>query len=161
MEKERILNIIGVIIKILIIAPALIAGLVVMGSGVNADSVEMVKKEFMDSTSFNAVMNISYITIIVAVVLVLGFFAALLVTRPLTAIRSILGIIIAGVFFFIMYTIGSPETAADLNLSGDLTAEQSVVDFTHAGIITALVAIAICAVLALLLGFILKLVRKN
>lgn len=161
MEKEKTLNIVGIIIKILIIAPALIAGLVVMGSGVNADSVELVKNEFMDSVSFNAVMNISFITIIIAVVLVLGFFGALLVTRPMTAIRSILGIIIAGIFFFIMYAIGSSETADDLNLSGDLTAEQSVVDFTHAGIITALTAIAICAVLALLLGYVLKLVRKN
>ena len=161
MEKEKTLNIIGIIIKVLIIAPALIAGLVVMGSGVNADSLEVEKIEFMSSLSFNAVMNISYITIIVAVVLVLGFFGVLLATRPMTAIRSILGIIIAAIFFFIMYAIGSPETADDLNLSGDLTAEQSVVDFTHAGVITALVAITICAVLALLLGYVLKLVRKN
>ena len=161
MGHEKKLNIIGIIIKIIIVAPALIAGLIVMGSGVNADSDKALQEAFMDSVSFSAVMNISYITIIAAVVLVIGFFISLLVTRPMQAIKSVAGIIIAAIFFFILYSIGSSDTAESLNLSGGLTAEQSVVDFTHAGIITALTAIVICAVLALGLGFVLKLVRKN
>ncbi len=161
MENEKKLNIIGIIIKVIIIAPALIAGLVVMGSGVNADSDKLVQAEFMDSVAFSAVMNISYITIIAAVVLVLGFFAALLATRPMVAIKSVLGIIIAAVFFFILYAIGTTDTSESLNLGGGLTADQGVINFTHAGIITALTAITVCAVLALGLGFVLKLVRKN
>ncbi len=161
MEHEKKLNIIGIIIKILIVAPALLAGLVVMSSGVNADSDKLLQAEFMDSFAFSAVVNISFITIIAAVVLVLGFFALLLATRPMTAIKSVLGIIIAGVFFFILYSIGASDTSESLRLGGNLTADQGTIDFTHAGIITALVAITICAVLALGLGFVLKLVRKN
>jgi len=161
MENEKKLNIIGTIIKVIIVAPALLAGLVVMGSGVNADSDKLAQAEFMDSFAFSAVMNISYITIIAAVILVLGFFGALLVSRPMVAIKSVLGIIIAAVFFFILYSIGTTDTSESLNLSGGLTAEQGVIDFTHAGIITALTAIVICAILALGLGYVLKLVRKN
>ena len=161
MEHEKKLNIIGIIIKILIVAPVLIAGIFVMSSGVNAESSEIAQKEFMESGSFNAVINISYITIIAAVVLILGFFALLLVTRPATAIRSVLGIIIAAIFFFILYGIGTSDTGESLNLGGGLTATQKAVDFTHAGIITAITAILISAILALGLGFVLKLVRKN
>ena len=161
MENEKKLNILGIIIKVIIVAPALIAGLVVMGSGVNADSDKALQDAFMDSLAFNAVMNISYITIIAAAALVIAFFVLLLATRPATAIKSILGIIAAGLFFFILYSIGSTDTSESLNLSGGITVEQSVVDFTHAGIITALVAIVISAILALGLGFVLKLVRKN
>ena len=161
MEHEKKLNIIGIVIRILIIAPALIAGLIVMGFGVNADSEEVLQAAFKDSVAFNAVMNISYITIILAATLVVLFFLVLLVKRPVTAIKSIAGIIIAAVFFFILYSIGTTDTSESLNLSGGITVDQSVVNFTHAGIITALIAILISAVLALGLGFVLKLIRKN
>ena len=157
---EKKLNVIGLIIKVLIIAPALIAGFVVMGSGVNADSEAEVKSAFMDSVSFNAVINISFITIIAAVVLVLAFFALLLATRTMDAIRSILGIILAAVVFFILYSIGTSDTSESLNLGGGLSVEQGAVDFAHAGIITALLAIVICAILALGMGYVMKLVRK-
>jgi hypothetical protein len=158
--NEKKLNLIGLIIKIVIIAPALIAGFVVMGSGVNANSDADVQAAFMDSVSFNAVINISYITIVAAVILVLAFFAVLLGTRPMDAIRSILGIILAGVVFFILYSIGTADTSESLNLGGGLSVEQGAVDFAHAGIITALLAITICGVLALFLGYVMKLVRK-
>jgi hypothetical protein len=157
---EKKLNLIGLIIKIVIIAPALIAGFVVMGSGVNADSDPEVQAAFMDSVSFSAVINISYITITAAVVLVLAFFALLLGTRPMDAIRSILGIILATAVFFILYAIGTSDTSDSLNLGGGLSVEQGAVDFAHAGIITALLAITVCGLLALFMGYIMKLVRK-
>lgn len=160
MANEKTLNLIGIIIKVVIIAPALLAGLFVMGSGVDADSAQEVKQAFMDSVSFSAVTNISFITIIAAVVLILGFFVLLLITRPMVAVRSILGIIIAGIVFFILYGIGTSETSESLQLGGGLSAEQGVVDFTHAGVITALLSITVAAVLALFLGYILKLVRR-
>ena len=160
MANEKTLNLIGIIIKVVIVAPALIAGLLVMGSGVDADSAQEVQQAFMDSVSFSAVTNISFITIIAAVVLVLGFFAVLLVTRPVTAIRSVLGIIIAAVIFFILYAVGTSDTSESLQLGGGLTAEQGAINFTHAGVITALLSITVAAVLALFLGIILKLVRR-
>ncbi|MCC5923196.1 MAG: hypothetical protein JJT77_05390 [Crocinitomicaceae bacterium] len=161
MNNEKKLNIIGLIIKIAIAAPALLTGLIVMGSGVNADSDKLEQAEFMDSFAFSAVINISYITIIAAVILVLLFFALLLISRPATAIKSVLGLVIAALFFFIAYLIGTADTVESLGVSGGVTATASELNFTHAGIITALTAIFICAILALALGPILKLIRNN
>ena len=131
-----------------------------MGSGVNAESPEMEQQAFMDSVSFGAVTNISFIAIIAAVVLILGFFAILLATRPGTAIKSILGIIIAAVVFFILYSVGTTDTVESLNVQGGISASESTMNFTHAGIWTAIIGMVISAVLALFMGFIMKLVRN-
>lgn len=161
MENEKKLNLLGLIIKIVIAVPALLAGVVVMSSGVNAESPELEQLAFMDSFAFSAVMNLSFITIILAVVLVILFFITLLISRPMVAIKSILGIIIAALVFFVLYGIGSSETVESLQLSGSITATEGELNFTHAGIITTLLAITICGVLALLMGYIMKLVRNN
>jgi hypothetical protein len=161
MGSEKQLNILGIIIKLIIIAPALIAGLLVMGSGVNADSPELVQQTFMDSVSFSAVMNISFISIIAAVILILVFFAVLLATRPGTAIKSILGIIIATVVFFILYSAGTTDTVESLDVQGGISASESTMNFTHAGIWTAIIGMVISSVLALFMGFIMKLVRNK
>lgn len=160
MENEKKLNIIGIVIKVLIIAPALIAGLLVMSSGVNADSPVPKQQEFMDSLSFSAAMNISFITIIAAVVLILIFFALLLISRPKTAIKSVLGIIAAAVVFFILYGIGSSDTEQSLQLPKNISATDATIDFTQAGIYTALIALVICSILAFFMGFIVKLIRN-
>lgn len=160
MENEKKLNIIGIIIKVIIIAPALIAGLMVMGSGVNADSALEVKQDFMNSLSFSAAMNISFITIIAAVVLILAFFALLLISRPKTAIKSVLGIIVAAVVFFILYGIGSSDTEESLQLAKGISASDATLDFTQAGIFTALIALVVCSILAFFMGFIVKLIRN-
>lgn len=160
MGSEKKLNILGIIIKVIIIAPALIAGLMVMGSGVNADSAEPVKQSFMESVSFSAATNISFIAIIAAVVLILVFFGVLLATRPGGAIKSILGIIIAAVVFFILYAAGTGDTVESLGVQGNITASESTMNFTHAGIWTAIIGMTIGSILALFMGFIMKLVRN-
>jgi hypothetical protein len=160
MENEKKLNIIGIIIKVIIIAPALIAGLLVMGSGVNADSPVPEQQTFMDSLSFSAAMNISFITIIAAVVLILAFFVILLVSRPKTAIKSVLGIIVAALVFFILYGIGSSDTEESLQLAKGISASDATLDFTQAGIYTALLGLVVCSVLAFFMGFIVKLIRN-
>lgn len=160
MGSQKQLNILGIIIKIIIIAPALIAGLFVMGSGVTAESPEPVKQDFMNSVSFSAVTNISFIAIIAAVILILLFFAILLATRPGTAIKSILGIIIAGVVFFILYSVGTTDTVESLDVQGGISISESAMSFVHAGIWTAIIGMVISSILALFMGFIMKLVRK-
>lgn len=161
MENEKKLNILGLIIKLVIAVPALLAGIIVMSSGVNAESPKIEQAEFMDSVAFSAVMNLSFLTIILAVILVVVFFVALLVSRPLVAIKSVLGIIIAAIVFFILYAIGTTETTESLQFSGSITATQGELDFTHAGIITTLLAITVCGAIALFMGYIMKLVRNN
>lgn len=160
MGSEKKLNILGIIIKVIIIAPALIAGLLVMGAGVNAESTDIEKQAFMDGIPFSAVMNISYIAIIAAVVLILVFFIMLLITRPGTAVKSILGIIVSAIVFFILYSIGTTDTVESLNVQSGISASESIMNFTHAGIWTALIGMAISSILALFLGIFIKLFRK-
>ena len=160
MENEKKLNIIGIIIKVLIIAPALIAGIIVMSAGVNADSSLPEQQEFMNSLSFSAAVNISFITIIAAVILILAFYVVLLISRPKTAIKSILGIIVSAVVFFILYGMGSSDTEESLQLAKGISASQTTLDFTQAGIYTALLALFVCAILAFFMGIIVKLIRK-
>lgn len=160
MDNEKKLNILGLIIKIVIAVPALIFGFIVMTSGVNASSDETVKQSFMDSFAFSGVTNISFYAIILAVVLVLVFFVILLVTRPVQAIKSILGIILAAVLFFILYSIGTTDTVESLNVTGDITASAATIDFVHAGIYTAIIGLAVCSALAMFMGLIVKLFRN-
>ncbi|RFC54148.1 hypothetical protein [Brumimicrobium aurantiacum] len=160
MDNEKKLNILGLIIKVVIAVPALIFGFIVMTSGVNADSDDTVKQNFMESFAFNGVMNISYYAIILAVILVLLFFVILLVTRPLQAVKSILGIIVAALLFFVLYSMGTTDTVESLNVQGDITASEATMNFTHAGIYTAIIGLGICSVLAMFMGLIVKLFRN-
>ncbi|SRR5690554_5136697 len=160
MDNEKKLNILGLIIKIVIAVPALIFGFIVMTAGVNAESDELVKQNFMDSFAFSGVMNISFYAIIITVVLVIVFFIISLFVRPVQAIKSVLGIILAGVLFFIMYSIGTTDTVESLNVQGDITASAATIDFVHAGIYTAIIGLAVCSALAMFMGLIVKLFRN-
>lgn len=160
MDNEKKLNILGLIIKLVIAVPALIFGFIVMTSGVNAESKDFEKLEFMDSFAFNGVMNISLYAIAITIVLILIFFVVLLITRPVQAVKSILGIIISGILFFILYSIGTTDTLESLNVVGDITASESAINFTHAGIYTALIGLAVCSAIAIFMGFIVKLIRN-
>jgi uncharacterized membrane protein len=160
MEHEKKLNTIGLIIRLAIIVPTLIFGLMVMASGVNAESSTEDIQALKDSLHFGGVFAISFIALLGCAALVIIFFVILLITRPATAVKSIMGIIIAAVFFFILYGIGSSDTSESLRLGGGIMADQGTIDFAHAGIMTALVAIFVSTVLALGMGFVMKL-RKN
>jgi|SRR5690554_1327240 len=160
MDNEKKLNILGIIIKIVIAVPALIFGFIVMTSGVNAESADVEKLAFMDSLSFNGVMNISLYAIAITIVLILIFFIVSLVTRPVQAMKSILGIIISGLLFFILYSMGTTDTLESLNVVGDITAGPAAINFTHAGIYTAIIGLAVCSALAIFMGLIVKLIRN-
>ncbi|MDX1651199.1 MAG: hypothetical protein R3277_01830 [Brumimicrobium sp.] len=161
MVSEKTLNIIGNVIRLAIIIPTLIFGIMVMMEGVNNESAQEVQNAFKESTEFNVVLFLAYFSLIACAALMVFFFVVMLITRPATAIKSVLGIIVAGAFFFILYSIGSPDTNESLKLGEQYMVEQSVLDFTHAGIITTLVALILSAALALFMGPIVKLIRKN
>jgi hypothetical protein len=160
MDNEKKLNILGLIIKIVIAVPALIFGFIVMTAGVNADSDDIDKLAFMDSVAFNGVINISLYAIAITIIIILIFFVMLLISRPVQAMKSILGIIISGVLFFILYSIGTTDTLKSLDVVGDITASSSAIDFTHAGIYTAIIGLAVCSLLAIFMGLIVKLIRN-
>ena len=160
MDNEKKLSILGIIIKVIFAVPALIFAFIVMTSGVNAESPDLVKLDFMENFAFNGVINISLYAILITVILVLIFFVVLLISRPVQAIKSILGILISGLLFVILYSIGTTDTLDSLHVVGDITAGESAINFTHAGIYTALIGLAVCTILAVFMGLIVKLIRN-
>ena len=161
MDSEKKLNIMGLIIKLIIAIPALLFGFIVMSSGVSGDSTDIAKQSLMESGSFNTVIYISLLAILLAVALILIFFVGLVISRPKEGIKSILGIIIAAILFFVLYFIGTSDTVASLNVQGDITVSESAMNFTNAGIYTTIVALTICAVLTLGMGYVMKLVKNS
>jgi len=161
MEQEKNLNLIGLIIRIVIIAPALLFGIMVMASGVNAESAPELIAGLKESVHFNGVFLISAIALMGCAVLALVFFIVSLITQPANAVKSILGIIVATIVFFVLYGIGSTDTKESLRIDPTVMVTETAVNFATAGIWTALIALTIATIAALGLGFVLKLVRKN
>lgn len=159
MDNEKKLNILGWVIKILFAVPALLATVIVMTSDVSSAS-DIVQQEFMDSFWFSSAINITIFSMAVAAILIIIFFIFLLISQPKQAIRSILGIIVSGIVFFILYLIGTNDTTSSLQIQENIQVSQGQLDFTHAGVYTALIAIGVTSFIALFMGFIMKLFRN-
>lgn len=159
MDNEKKLNILSWVIKILFAVPALLATVIVMMSDVSSAS-DIVKQEFMDSFWFSSAINITIFSMAVAAILIIIFFIFLLISQPKQAIRSILGIIVSGIVFFILYLIGTNDTTSSLQIQENIQVSQGQLDFTHAGVYTALIAIGVTSFIALFMGFIMKLFRN-
>lgn len=160
MNNEKKLNILGLIIKLAIVIPALIFSFFVMTSGVTGDSDKLVQDSYMNDTWFNSVIYLCLYAIGIATALILVFFISLLVTRPGEAIKSILGIIVTAIVFFILYYIGTNDTVESLRVQGDISVTKGEIDFTHAGIYTTFILLAISSLLALVMGFIMKFIKN-
>lgn len=160
MDNEKKLNIIGLAIKLLIAIPALILTFIVMTSNVNGDSDKLAIDEFMSNPAFSGSINIAMWSIFIAIGLVLLFFIFSLVTRPKEAIKSILGIIIAAIIFFIFYTLGTTDTVQSLHVQGDISVTSGEMDFTHAGIYTTFILLAVAAIAAIFMGFIMRFIKN-
>ena len=161
MDQEKKLNVIGLIIKLVIAVPALLFGFIVMSSGVNGDSDATTRQALMDSGSFNTVIYICLMAIVIAIVLILIFFTGLLISRPKEGIKSILGIVIAAILFLVLYFIGTSDTIESLGVQGDITVSQGAMNFTNAGIYTTIIALIICSILTLGMGYVMKFVKNS
>lgn len=160
MDNEKKLNLLGLGIKIVFAVPALILSFIAMTSGVNGDSDEEVKQSFMDSVAFSGAINISIWAVVIAIVLVLLFFALLLISRPKEGIKSILGIILSGILFFLLYMVGTNDTIESLHVVGDISITAGTMNFVHAGIYTVIIGIVVVSLLAMLMGFIMKFIKN-
>ncbi|MFA5574922.1 MAG: hypothetical protein WC994_07700 [Brumimicrobium sp.] len=160
MEKEKKLNIIGMAIKLIFAVPALILTLIVMTSNVTGDSDKLVIQEFMNNTAFTGAMNITLWTIFIAAGLILIFFFILLISRPKDAIKSIMGIIISGVIYFVLYLVGTNDTIESLGVQGDVSVTAGGINFTHAGIYTVLILLVIASLLAVGMGSIMRFIKN-
>lgn len=161
MDNEKKLNILGLIIKLIIAIPALLFGFIVMTAGVSGESDATAQQALMESASYNTVIYICLFTILAAAALIIIFFIGLLFTQPKKGIQSILGIVIAAIVFFVLYFIGTSDTLDSLNVVGDITVSDVAMKFTHAGIYTTIIALVICSVLTIAMGYIMKLVKNS
>lgn len=159
MDNEKKLNILGLAIKILFAVPALIACFIVMLSDVSSAD-DLVQQEFMNDFWFSSSINITLFSMAVAASLILIFFILLIISQPKQAIKSILGLILSGVVFFILYMIGTNDTVESLQIQDNIQVTQGEFDFTHAGIYTALIGITVTSFVALFMGFFMKLFRN-
>lgn len=155
--NSKTINLLGLIIKIIIIAGILILGFAMMFSGVNIESEKSEVLAFREGFVLTAATTFSYIVIGLTALLVLVFFLGLLVTDPKKAIKSIIGVLVAVALFFILYFIGSGDTQESLRLKEPQT--QSVFDGTNAGLITGYIALG-GAVLAIVAGVIMKAIGR-
>lgn len=154
-------NIIGMAIKLAVIIPILILGLSVMFSGVHVENSPQAEVlAFRDGGLLTSTTTFSFAVIAICAVLVVAFFILLLVTQPKKAIKSIFGIILVGILYVILNAIGTADTNESLRLADDVAVEKGVLDSSSAGIYTAAVTL-IVGVLAILLGPVINLLRKN
>lgn len=160
MDNEKKLNILGLAIKLIIAIPALILTFIVMTSNVNGDSDKLAIDEFMSNPAFTGSINIAIWSILIALALVLLFFIFLLVTRPKEAIKSIVGIIVTAVIFFILYSVGTTDTVESLHVQGDISVTSGQLDFTHAGIYTTFILLTVASIAAIFMGFIMRFIKN-
>lgn len=128
-----------------------------MFSGVNIESEKETILEFREGFVLTAATTFSYIVIALTAILVLAFFIILLITDPIKAVKSIIGVIIAVALFFILYMIGSGDTQESLQLKEAQT--QGVFDGTNAGLITGYIALG-AAILAIVSGVVMKAIGR-
>lgn len=103
------------------------------------------------ATSFTGFLMFACIGLIVI------FFVVQLISNPKKTINSIIGILIAGVLYFVLSLIGSSDNQESLQLANPVSA--STVSGTTAGLYTVIIGLVV-AVLAIVLGPLMGRMRK-
>ncbi len=138
METKK-LNLILSIVKIALGAiGVLICAFLIIGPGPTAEPKERV--EFLDSPVMNLGTYFTFAIILLAVILVIGFFLYQLIVSPKRTFMSIISIIAAGVLFLIFWVIGSSDTSESIGV-----AEQynDSISWISAGLIVVFIGIVI------------------
>lgn len=155
MNEKKIAQI-GTIIKFAFVAIGLIfCALVVTGPNVTAGKEAV--ETFRDGGAMSGAIGFTGFLIFLCSALVLIFFAVSLISDFKKGIKSIIGVIAFLVLYLILSAIGTADTSADLLLKNPVS--DGTVDTTHAGIITAMIGLAV-AVVAVIAGPFLGRLRK-
>lgn len=134
-------------------------GLVIVGpSGAGGVEKEVVD-EFRDGGSMAFAVSLTGIIIFACLALILIFFVVQLISNPKKTIISIAGIVAMLVLYLILTMAGTSDVAEDLRLQVSEPVSQGTVNSTTAGIWTAIIAIGI-TILAALLGPVVTRFRK-
>lgn len=145
------LNLVTNIIKYVLVGLGVIAGLLIIFSGVNANSEKEVIDNFRDGGAMSFTALFTIIVIVACVALVLLFFISQLISNPKKTLLSIIGIAAALLIYLLFLAIGSSDTNESLRLRDPVA--DSTLTSTSAGILTVLLAIA-ATFLAAIWGFV-------
>lgn len=133
--------------------------LVIVGpSGAGGVEKEVVDA-FRDGGSMSFAVGFTGFIMIACIALILIFFVVQLISNPKKTIMSIVGILAMLVLYLVLSMMGSSDVADDLQLQVSQPVSQSTVNSTTAGLWTAIIAIGV-TILAALLGPVLSRFRK-
>jgi hypothetical protein len=157
--NEKKITLIGNVIKFAFIAIGVILCALVI-TGPNADSSvnsPEVIEQFRESGTLGAAVGFTGFLIMACAGLVVLFFVLLLISNFKKAIKSMLGIIAFGIIYFVLSAIGTGDNSESLQLINPI--DQPTLNSTHAGIITAMIGLAV-VVLAVIAGPFMGRLRK-
>lgn len=131
---------------------------ILLFSGPNADGTSVAEQEaFRDGWKLSGAITFTGFLMFACVALVLLFFVVQLITNPKKTIYSIIGILIAGVLYFVLSMIGSSDTQESLALADPVSG--STISSTSAGLYTVIIGLVV-SVLAIVLGPLMGRMRK-
>lgn len=147
--------------KVLMISNAVKIALIVIGviacalvfNGPNVTEGEKAVETFREGASLSFAFTFTGILLFLCTGIVVLFYVMLLITDFKKAIKSMIGIIIFAILFYIIYAIGTADTSESLALKNAVS--DDTVDSTHAGIITSIIGLSIAG-LTLVWSFVRK-----
>jgi hypothetical protein len=143
------LNMFMNILKFGLVAVGVIACMLVIG-GPNMESTVEDQESFREGASLGMAINYTMLIIIASVAIVLLFFMIQLITNTKKTALSIIGVIVALVVYLIFWAMGTSDTNDSLALLESVQVEQGTIATTTAGIYTAIVGVAVGALVWIL-----------
>lgn len=133
--------------------------LVIVGPSGAGDIEKEVVEKFRDGGSMAFAVGFTGFIMIACIALILIFFVVQLISNPKKTIISIAGIIAMLVLYLVLSMLGTSDVPEDLKLQVAQPVSQSTVNSTTAGLWTAIIAIGV-TILAALLGPVVTRFRK-
>jgi hypothetical protein len=141
--NEKKMNLIGNVIKLSLIAIGVILSLLII-SGPNVNAGKEAVETFRDGFKLSAAMNFILIILAICILIIVAFYVLLLITDFKKAIKSMIGVILFAVLYFILSMIGSSDTSETLALRNPVA--DATIDSTHAGLVCVIIGLGVAGV---------------
>jgi hypothetical protein len=143
--KLKKLNLYLTILKVVLIATGVIFCLFLFGGPNPEGATQAAVAEFRDGPEMSLASAFTTFILFVGVGLILLFFVVQLISNPKRTLFSILGLIAAFLIYLVFLMIGTADTNETLQLRPESHVDVSTIGATTAGLFTALVGVAVGA----------------
>ncbi len=137
---EKKMNLFMTILKVGLVAIGVVSSLFLF-NGADMNSTVEAQESFRDGAALSFTISYTGFLIITGVFLILLFFVIQLITNPKKTIMSILGLLVAGVLYVILYMAGTGDTNETLRLMEDVQVDQQTIKAVSAGLYLVLILI--------------------